>query len=366
MGRRAVLAAMAVLVLGLSGEALARSRRVNVDEVIAKEWTAYFEFKNGKKMLVTQVRGVTADLTKQEDYWWWVKYSDYKGPKGRLAVYQFDNKVTGGWRSKVQVDALEEQLVTEVLKTNRWTIVKRKEIEILLKEQDFGASGRVAKPSAAKIGQVLGAQFGVKAAVTEYEPQAAGFGGGAGGAGRSGGGLFGLRRQRAELACNFQIFDTTTSVVTASVQKRGWAAAWGSGAAGGGRSGSGAGGAAAGGFQKTPIGRAVQSCMAKAVYIIVTEHLKDKTWQGKIMLKKGNQLYVNAGENSGMAVGYKLKVLSKGEALVDPDTGLVLGDETTDSGTATVTTVKEKYSIATVATGCDNAKKGDIVEFAGQ
>ena len=230
----------------------------------------------------------------------------------------------------------------------------------------FGASGRVSKASAAKIGNVLGAQFGVKAAVTEYEPAAAGFGGAGGGAGKKGGFLGGLGRKRAELACNYQIFDTETTEITASVQKRGWAAAWGFGAGGAGATGGGVAGGGASGFNKTPIGRAVQSCMAKAVYIIVTEHLKDKAWRGRVILKKGNNCYINAGDNLGMRAGMKLKVLSKGEDLVDPDTGLVLGSETSECGTVTVTSVKEKFSIATVSSGCEKATKGDLVEYAGQ
>ncbi len=364
MRRGLWLAALVGLLLTcIPQEAHARRRRVNVDEEIAKQWLGYFELKSGKKYLVSQIKGVTADLTKQEAYWWYVKYSKYKGPKGRLAVFKFDNNVTGGWASKVNVDGLEEQLVTEFLKTNRWTLVKRKEIGILLGEQDFGASGRVSAPSAAKIGKVLGAQFGVKAAVTEYEPGAGGFGAGGGGAGRRGGGLFGLKRQRAEVAINIQIADTTTSEITASVQKRGWAAAWGIGGGGIGGGAGGVGGGAAGGFSKTPIGRAVQSCMAKAVYLLVTEHLKDKGWTGRVMLRKGNKLYVNAGQNLGMLPGMKLKVLSKGEDLIDPETGLNLGSETEASGTCTVMTVKPKFSIATVTEGCENSKKGDLLEF---
>ena len=40
MLRRSIFAAVGLAILGLTGEAYARSRRVNVDDVIQKEWVA--------------------------------------------------------------------------------------------------------------------------------------------------------------------------------------------------------------------------------------------------------------------------------------------------------------------------------------
>jgi len=82
-----------------------------------------------------------------------------------------------------------------------------------------------------------------------------------------------------------------------------------------------------------------------------------------VMSAKESKIYVNAGENLGIKPGMNLRVLSKGEALVDPDTGLTLGAETKEIGSCTVVEVKDKFSIAAVKTGCEGAKQGDILEF---
>ncbi|MBN1808534.1 MAG: hypothetical protein JW909_05660 [Planctomycetes bacterium] len=347
--------------------ASARSR-VDVDEVIKEQWVAYFDFpkrglKRASKILVeTMMPGIVADYTKQEDYWYYVKYSDYRGPKQRLAVTEFENKVPQQFHSMVPLADLESQLVTAVFATNRYVLVERKEIAKVIQEQDFGASGRVAKPSAAQIGQVLGAQFLVEAAITQYIPNAANFAAGGGGIGSKAAGGLAFNRKRAELTMNMRIIDATTSEIIASVQKTGWQASWGlgTGAVGGGASG--VAGAGSTGGRALNIGRAAESCMAKMVYEVVGA-LKEKAWQGSIMLVKGTQVYVNAGETMGMQRGMVLRAMSKGEELVDPETGLVLGSETTEIGTITITDVKEKWSIASVTSGCQGLKKGDMVEF---
>ena len=41
----------------------------------------------------------------------------------------------------------------------------------------------------------------------------------------------------------------------------------------------------------------------------------------------------------------------------------VLDYDTEEIGTITISTVKEKYSVASVASGCEGVKKGDILEF---
>lgn len=333
-----------------------------VEAFTAHHWAAYFDLR-GKKVLVEKyMPGAIEDYTKMEDWWYHVDYSPYNGPKQRLAITEFENKVPARTRAMVQLASLESLLISEVFKTKRYVLVERTEVDKVIEEQDFGASGRVAKPSAAKIGQILGAQYLVEASITEYVPDAAKFGIGGGGIGGGGGGIIGISRQRAELAINIRIINATTSEIVASVQKRGWAATWGLGTGGGGVGSGGAGGGGMSGFSKTPIGRAAQSCMAKAVYEVVRK-IKDKPWQGGVMLVKDDKVYVNAGENLGMKPGMVLSVLSKGEELVDPDTGLVLGSETTPIGSVVVQEVKENYSVATVQDGCEGAKKGDILEF---
>jgi len=99
-----------------------------------------------------------------------VTYSPYDGPKKRIAVLQFDNKVNKRWwdRSWNIEDRLTEMIITELMKTNRFIVVERGSLNEVLSEQDLGDSGRVRQETAARIGEVLGAQVLLKGAITEF------------------------------------------------------------------------------------------------------------------------------------------------------------------------------------------------------
>jgi len=314
-----------IVMLGIWMAAMSSASAEDADSIIENQWVGYFDIprkgpRSAKKVLVESMYpAIVDDYTKQEDFWYYIKYSDYKGPKQRLAVIEFANKTPDEVHAMVPLADLEAQLTTAFFETNRYVLLERKEVEKVIQEQDFGASGRVSQPSAAKIGSILGAQYLVQAAVVQYIPDAAKFGAGGGVIGNGAAGALGISRERSELTMNIRIIDATTGEKVASIQKTGWQAAYGVGLGGAGVSSSSVGGGAAGGSRKLNIGRAAESCMAKCVYEIVRS-LKDKTWQGSVMLVKDGKVYVNAGSNLGMRAGMTLKALSKGEDLVDPDT----------------------------------------------
>lgn len=56
-------------------------------------------------------------------------------------------------------DGMKEQLVTAMAQTGAFILLERQAIQDVLKEQEFGASGRVNKQTASKVGEVEGAQF---------------------------------------------------------------------------------------------------------------------------------------------------------------------------------------------------------------
>ena len=93
-----------------------------------------------------------------------VVYPPYDGPKKRIAVLEFDNKVNNRWwdRSWNIEDRLTEMVITELMKTNRFIVVERGSLDEILSEQDLGASGRVRQETAARVGEVLGAQVLIK------------------------------------------------------------------------------------------------------------------------------------------------------------------------------------------------------------
>jgi hypothetical protein len=99
------------------------------------------------------------------------------------------------------------------------------------------------------------------------------------------------------------------------------------------------------GFDDTPLGEATRAAVQEAVANIVAE-LGDQPWQGRVVTVRDAQVYINAGSESGIQVGDILEVFREGEALIDPESGLNLGQIEEKLGRLEVRSVQDKYSIA--------------------
>ena len=99
----------------------------------------------------------------------------------------------------------------------------------------------------------------------------------------------------------------------------------------------------------------------KAVYFIATK-MQGVEWEGRIIKASANEVYINAGTNSGIKAGDSFIVYRPGEELIDPQTGISLGSEITKIGKIKVTSVAEKFSKATIELGRD-FRTNDIVRF---
>lgn len=72
----------------------------------------------------------------------------------------------------------------------------------------------------------------------------------------------------------------------------------------------------------------------------------------KVMLAKADgTVFVNHGAGTGIEVGHVYDVWKRGESLVDPDTGEVLGHDETRIGRIRITAVEKRFSRATVLEG---------------
>lgn len=276
--------------------------------------------------------------------------------KIRIAVTAFENKVkTPWWGPSWKIgEGLAEMLTSELSKTGQFIIVERQALGDIVKEQELGQSGLVRSETAARTGQVLGAQIVVRGAVTEFEENASG-----GGAGVRlpsfgiGGGV-----NNAHVALDIRLIDTSTGQVIASHN-----AAKSVPAAGGGL-GARIGNVTFGGdaFFQTPIGQATRAAMQDALQFIMATAFKAVIPSFSIVKVEGGMAYINAGTNSNVRVGDVLMVYSKGEDLVDPDTGLKLGSDEKMIGSIQITNVQEKFSIGTVRGGAGAVKRGDLVK----
>ena len=136
-----------------------------------------------------------------------------------MGVTEFTNDVTGvrWWNPDVGWE-LSGMLTNELASTGAFSMVERNQLESVLREQDLGASGRVAKGSAAKIGNITGAQYLVTGTVTAFEEGTKGTKGGIGFKGIRVGG----KKGESYIAVDLRVIDTTTGVIeyTRTVEAR--------------------------------------------------------------------------------------------------------------------------------------------------
>lgn len=103
--------------------------------------------------------------------------------------------------------------------------------------------------------------------------------------------------------------------------------------------------------------------MAKAVAAEMTDQLVEFVFPMKVILVKGEQVWLNRGADGGLKVGQVLRVYRPGEELIDPDTGENLGSAEMDMGQVKVTQIKPKVTVAKrlKQATMGAVEKGDIV-----
>ena len=276
-----------------------------------------------------------------------------KGPKKTIAVMDFENKA--GAASEWNLGSgMAEMLATALINTGGFIVVERQAITDVLKEQDFGASGRTTEVGAAKIGKILNSQILVRGAVTEFSTSSSGGTGGI----SYGGVSLGMSSSKAHIAVDVRIYDSTTGQVLDSIRCEGNATA--SGVSAGYSGVVDVGGSS---FTKTPLGKATAEAINKAVFFIASK-MANVPWQGKIVSVKNNVVFINAGQNSNVLIGDEFTVYKKGEELIDPDTGISLGSEDTKIGRIQVNAVDEKFSKAVATAGSASSfSAGDIIRL---
>ena len=127
-----------------------------------------------------------------------------------MGVADFRNEVTGVYWWKADVASELAGMVTnELAATGAFSMVERDALEAVLLEQDLGASGRVEKGTAAKIGKLTGAEYLVMGTVTAFEQNVKGTGGGLGYKGIRVGG----KKGETYLAIDLRVVNTTKGTV---------------------------------------------------------------------------------------------------------------------------------------------------------
>ncbi len=310
-----------------------------------------------------------------------LQWGDFDGARTRVAVLEVDNtssatsfQAVGAdgksvtWETQhanmVPVNGIEA-IVTDVMnRSGRFRLVERQALSSILDEQDLVTAGRISAPSGAATGNVLGARFLVQAVVTDYEANVSG---------RSAGGLggaltnrlpavigaVGVRSGLGRVGMNFRLIDAETSEIVYTKQIESIIRERGLMFGGLAFGGSGVLGGFFSNYARTPIGQAVIAGVNKGIYELV-KNIGAEAASGSVVRADGNQLYVNLGQGV-VAAGGELRIISKGEELIDPETGISLGSLETEIGSARVVNVQEQFSIAELVSSTGSPSRGDLV-----
>ena len=123
--------------------------------------------------------------------------------KPRIAVLEFKNKADNQWWYSGGAEAAQDVFVTELVKSGKFRVVEREQLEALMQEKNLTLSGDVDPKSAVRIGKLLGVNYLLTGAVTEYGNTDVSGGGG---------GVYAGKRKFVA-ALNARLIDTSTGEV---------------------------------------------------------------------------------------------------------------------------------------------------------
>ena len=230
-----------------------------------------------------------------------IQAEKYNGPKARIAVVRFVDKSAKGAHEVGQ--GMADMLTTTLFQTNRFIVLDRQDLDAVINEQDFAAAGRVSEETAAKIGEIEGADLLIFGAVTEFEPEKIGVGGLLMGAVTLGASIIVATQNRdapvglityreSHVALDIKIVDATSGRVVHSGSVEGKNINYGGGIAGAVGGGWSRTPVYMGGFAGTGVAEAVRKCLDAAIgnivantpaeYLRVEDTLDNSTTAGQL------------------------------------------------------------------------------------
>ncbi len=269
--------------------------------------------------------------------------------KKRIAISRFEDRSGTGWHGLGS--GVADMLATALVKTGKFGVIERQELDRIIAEQKLGESGLVTAQTAPKVGQLLGAELFVIGAVTECGTKESNIGGGISVFGG------GLKTKKARTVVDIRLVNTSTGEIIASEAEEGTESTTG---------------VAVryenmdfnnqDSWDNTDIGKATREAVNKTVELIAA-NMEKIPWSGKIIkVNSDGTVLMKPGSEGNVKAGMEFFVLRKGEEIKDPDTGLSLGSEESKVGKikATEDMLNGKAMKATILDGKD-FKVGDVV-----
>jgi curli biogenesis system outer membrane secretion channel CsgG len=269
--------------------------------------------------------------------------------KPRVAVMDFENKTRhGGWRLG---RGAADMLTTEMVKTGSMDMYERERLASVIKEQNLGASGRVDPNTAARIGKIIGVQYIITGAVTEYGRSSTSGGGGGVKVGKIDYNSTVDIRMVDAVTGSIVFADTGShSISSMNVKVFGF---------GGGQK-----------FNEKAATEAMRCAIKAITQKLAAYKLKSAPSQrapgnaaGKALVADvdGNLITLNKGSGAGFKAGQELTIQRKGKVIKDPATGKVLKVKYKTVGKIKLSEVESGYSEGTIVSGA-GFKVGDIVK----
>jgi curli biogenesis system outer membrane secretion channel CsgG len=281
-----------------------------------------------------------------------------KTAKKRVAVFNFDDKTDHAWHwwtGQPVGHGMADMLTTSLVKSGKYRVFERQEIEKIMGEQALGMSGAVTPESAAKAGKMLGAEFAIIGAVTEfgYKKQSTG------GALKKIGIGASVSKQSATVGIDVRFVNTTSGEILKAENVR--------------REKKNLGGSLdtedirfdnQDKFDESLVGKATREAIEDIVKLLDEQSGAETVWEAKVVMMKDDQVIINDGAETGVKAGERFVIYRPGEEMIDPDTGESLGADETKVGEIEVVNNnfggKGKASTCKVISGGD-FQKGDIV-----
>lgn len=265
--------------------------------------------------------------------------------KPRIAVMNFQNNSQFNWWGDQLGGAAADEVITQLLKTNKFSVIERQQLQAILQEQHLGQSGLTNPATAAKVGQLLGAQLIMTGSITQFSIERTQLGV------RGIGGAY----SKAESKMDVRVIDVTTGEILLASEGTG------SKRMGGGYF-KGVEGERT--FDQGAASEALRPAVEDVVAKIAAQTFKVASVMppvpaAQIVGSREGSFYINKGQGAGIKVGQRFSVEHVVDEIKDAD-GKVLDRVTKQTGVLEVTQVLANSAIAKLVEG--TAAQGDSVE----